>query len=114
MPQDISGATLLKVSRLSSQMNSKRIQTGLLKVVFEFPYESNSILQNGHKLKGSGVLSAREPYKRTRSWKKTKNKVKHWREIRENCNFSGGEASTDNDLEATLGAARCHLNRLQI
>ncbi|CAI2723785.1 unnamed protein product [Schistosoma spindalis] len=56
MPENISGVTLLKVYRLGSLANLKPNQSRLLKVVFKSSNERDLILQNGHKLKGSGVF----------------------------------------------------------
>ncbi|VDP48204.1 unnamed protein product [Schistosoma curassoni] len=56
MPQNITVVTLLKVYRLSSLANLKPNQSRLLKVVFKSSNERDLILQNGHKLKDSGVF----------------------------------------------------------
>ncbi|KAH9596624.1 tRNA dimethylallyltransferase, variant 3 [Schistosoma haematobium] len=56
MPQNMTGVTLLKVYRLGSLTDSKPNHSRLLKVVFGSSNERDLILQNGHKLKGSGVF----------------------------------------------------------
>ncbi|CAH8645570.1 unnamed protein product [Schistosoma guineensis] len=56
MPQNMTGVTLLKVYRLGSLTDSKSNHSRLLKVVFGSSNERDLILQNGHKLKGSGVF----------------------------------------------------------
>ena len=56
MPKNIPGVTLLKVYRLGNLAHLKPNQSRLLKVVFKSPNERDLILENGHKLKGSGVF----------------------------------------------------------
>ncbi|CAH8446711.1 unnamed protein product [Schistosoma curassoni] len=56
MPQNMTGVTLLKVYRLGSLTDSKPNHSRLFKVVFGSSNERDLILQNGHKLKGSGVF----------------------------------------------------------
>ena len=56
MPKNIPGVTLLKVYRLGNLAHLKPNQFRLLKVVFKSPNERDLILENGHKLKGSGVF----------------------------------------------------------
>ncbi|CAH8601450.1 unnamed protein product [Schistosoma margrebowiei] len=56
MPQNMTGVTLLKVYRLGSLTDSKPNHSRQLKVVFSSSNERDLILQNGHKLKGSGVF----------------------------------------------------------
>ncbi|VDP81904.1 unnamed protein product [Schistosoma mattheei] len=56
MPQNITGVTLLKVYRLGSLADLKPNHSRLLKVLFNSSNERDLILQNGHKLKASGVF----------------------------------------------------------
>lgn len=61
MPQDVSGAILLNIYRLDSQINLKQNRTRLLVSIFESFNERDLILQNGRELKGSGVLFVKTP-----------------------------------------------------
>ncbi|KAH9580835.1 hypothetical protein MS3_00000738 [Schistosoma haematobium] len=60
MPQNMTGVTLLKVYRLESLADLKPNHSRLFKVVFNSSNERDLILQNGHKLKGSGVFIRRD------------------------------------------------------
>ncbi|VDP33768.1 unnamed protein product, partial [Schistosoma mattheei] len=57
MPQNITGITLLKVYRLGSLADLKPNHSRLPKVVLNSSNERDLILQNRHKLKGSGVYA---------------------------------------------------------
>ncbi|VDP59124.1 unnamed protein product [Schistosoma curassoni] len=107
MPQNISRVTLLKVYRLSSQANLKPNQSRLLKVVFKSSGERDLILHNGHRLKGSGAFVPKDLQlagraKRREAVKELQLRLDAGEKGPKNCKFSGCEASTDNDAEATL------------
>ncbi|VDP28656.1 unnamed protein product [Schistosoma margrebowiei] len=55
MSPNMTVVTLLKVYRLGSLADLKPNHSRLLKVVFNYSNERDLILQNGHKLEGSGV-----------------------------------------------------------